>query len=150
MYPCSALLTTKPIYDHCMNTDRWGYMASMAGSPIGARVASKVLEIVQRPATLENIARLEAAFIKHFAELVRAISCRVHARHDIGSDCHHWIMERPPSQRSYGVNFSNAMYWLTAFRKSLPKSSSFFPASRAISTWWSRSQPRWRILLPPI
>jgi acetylornithine aminotransferase len=69
IYPCSALLTTEPIYDKCMNTQRWGYMASMAGSPIGARVAAKVLEIAQRPALLANVAKLQAALIARFTSL---------------------------------------------------------------------------------
>ncbi|MHB8528749.1 MAG: aminotransferase class III-fold pyridoxal phosphate-dependent enzyme [Caulobacteraceae bacterium] len=69
VYPASAVLTTKAIYDACMNTQRWGYMASMAGSPIGARVAAKVLEIAQRPSLLENVSRLEKALTDRFDNL---------------------------------------------------------------------------------
>jgi acetylornithine aminotransferase len=69
VYPASAVLTTRSIYDECMNTQRWGYMASMAGSPVGALVAAKVLEIAQRPSLLANVARLEAAFTARFTDL---------------------------------------------------------------------------------
>ena len=69
VYPCSAVLTTLPVFDKCMNTDRWGYMASMAGSPMGALVAAKVLEIAQRPSLLANVARLETALTARFSEL---------------------------------------------------------------------------------
>jgi putrescine aminotransferase len=69
LYPVSALATTKHIYDECMNTSRWGFMSSMATSPIGAVVARKVLEMSQRPALLENVGRLERELGGHFKAL---------------------------------------------------------------------------------
>jgi putrescine aminotransferase len=69
LYPVSALATTQPIYDECMNTTRWGFMSSMATSPLGAIVARKVLEMSQRPALLENVARLERELAEHFKQL---------------------------------------------------------------------------------
>lgn len=69
LYPVSALVATKRVYDTCMNSAHWGFMSSMAGSPIGALVAAKVVEIAQRPATLANIARLESDLTDAFAEL---------------------------------------------------------------------------------
>jgi putrescine aminotransferase len=71
VYPASAVLTNRAIYDKCMNTDRWGYMASMAGSPVGALVAAKVLEISQRPSLLANVVQLEAALRDRFEDLCR-------------------------------------------------------------------------------
>ncbi|HEV2363490.1 MAG TPA: aminotransferase class III-fold pyridoxal phosphate-dependent enzyme [Caulobacteraceae bacterium] len=69
MYPASALLATESIYDACMNTERWGYMASMAGSPIGALVATKVVEIASRPSLLANVQNLGEALEIRFAEI---------------------------------------------------------------------------------
>jgi acetylornithine aminotransferase len=58
LYPVSALLASKAVYERCMN-EGWGFMSSMAGSPIGLTVAAKVVEIIQRRELLENVARLE-------------------------------------------------------------------------------------------
>jgi acetylornithine/succinyldiaminopimelate/putrescine aminotransferase len=69
LYPVSALLTTKPIYDTCLNAGHWGFMSSFAGSPIAAIVAQKVVEIVQRQELLDNIARLESDLTGAFAVL---------------------------------------------------------------------------------
>jgi acetylornithine aminotransferase len=69
LYPVSALVTTEALYDECMNSKRWGFMSSMAGSPVGAIVARKTLEIAQRPALLENVARLERALAGRFSGL---------------------------------------------------------------------------------
>ena len=69
LYPVSALATTRAIYDECMNSKRWGFMSSMAGSPVGAIVARKVLEMAQHPALLENVARLEDDLTRSFREL---------------------------------------------------------------------------------
>jgi putrescine aminotransferase len=69
IYPASAVLTNEAIYDFCMNSTKWGYMSSMAISPIGALVASKVLEIAQRPSLLDNITRLQSAIADSFATL---------------------------------------------------------------------------------
>jgi len=69
LYPVSALLTRKDIYDSCMNQSAWGYQSSLAGSPIAAIVAAKVLEIVQRRELAENVARLESALKFGFRSL---------------------------------------------------------------------------------
>jgi putrescine aminotransferase len=66
LYPVSALVATKAVYDMCMNSGHWGFMSSMAGSPIGALVASKVVEIAQRPDLLANVAQLESALTQSF------------------------------------------------------------------------------------
>ena len=58
LYPVSALLASIPVYERCMN-EGWGFMSSMAGSPIGLVVAAKVVEITQRRGLLDNVARLE-------------------------------------------------------------------------------------------
>ena len=71
LYPVSALVTTQPIYDRCLNEGHWGFSSSMAGSPIAAQVAQKVVEIVQRPALQANVMRLESALKHEFAQLVR-------------------------------------------------------------------------------
>jgi putrescine aminotransferase len=70
LYPVSALLTTAAIYERCMNDGHWGFMSSMAGSPIGYLVAAKVVEMVQRRELLDNVARLEASLTREFALLV--------------------------------------------------------------------------------
>jgi acetylornithine aminotransferase len=69
LYPVSAVLTTLPIYERCMNDGHWGFMSSMAGSAVGALVAAKVIEIIQRPQLLSNVARLEQALSGQFREL---------------------------------------------------------------------------------
>ena len=69
VYPVSALLTTQSIYETCMNQSAWGYQSSLAGSPIAAVVAAKVLEIVQRREIVENVARLESALTSGFDDL---------------------------------------------------------------------------------
>ena len=69
LYPVSALLTTQPIYDRCMNDGHWGFMSSMAGSPIGLSVAAKVVEIIRRKTLLDNVARLEQALTHEFNAL---------------------------------------------------------------------------------
>jgi putrescine aminotransferase len=66
LYPVSAVLTTAAIYERCMNDGHWGFMSSMAGSPIGSLIASKVIEIIQRKELLDNIARLEQALSREF------------------------------------------------------------------------------------
>src|SRR6201996_1371915 len=69
LYPVSALVATKAVYDKCMNDGHWGFMSSMAGSPIGALVASKVVEMTQRPALLANVAQLESGLTQAFHSL---------------------------------------------------------------------------------
>lgn len=69
LYPVSALLTTEDIYNYCMNSKKWGFMSSMAISPIGAIVAGKVLEIAQRNSLLENVAQLERSMSAAFTNL---------------------------------------------------------------------------------
>jgi putrescine aminotransferase len=69
IYPASAVLTNEAIYDFCMNSTKWGYMSSMAISPIGALVASKVVEIAQRSSLIENVSRLQSAIGDSFAAL---------------------------------------------------------------------------------
>jgi putrescine aminotransferase len=71
LYPVSAVLTTAPIYERCMNDGHWGFMSSMAGSAIGSLVASKVVEIIQRPSLLANVARLEQAMSEQCQALCR-------------------------------------------------------------------------------
>jgi putrescine aminotransferase len=68
LYPVSALLASKAVYERCMN-EGWGFMSSMAGSPIGLTVAAKVVEIIQRPELLENVARLEHLLAERFHAL---------------------------------------------------------------------------------
>ena len=69
VYPVSALLATQDVYDKCMNQSAWGYQSSLAGSPIAAIVATKVLEIVQRRELVENVARLESALMVGFRNI---------------------------------------------------------------------------------
>jgi putrescine aminotransferase len=69
LYPVSALLTTAAIYERCMNDGHWGFMSSMAGSPIGSLVAAKVVEMVQRKELIDNVARLEQGLTLQFAAL---------------------------------------------------------------------------------
>ena len=52
-----------------MNSKKWGFMSSMAISPIGAIVACKVLEIAQRSSLLENVAQLESSMTSAFSHL---------------------------------------------------------------------------------
>jgi acetylornithine aminotransferase len=68
LYPVSALLASKAVYERCMN-EGWGFMSSMAGSPIGLTVAAKVVEIIQRRELLENVARLECLLAERFRAL---------------------------------------------------------------------------------
>jgi len=68
-YPVGALIARQDIYDRCLNENHWGYMASLAGSPIAARLAMKVLEIARRPDLSANVACLEAAFQARFTLL---------------------------------------------------------------------------------
>jgi putrescine aminotransferase len=69
LYPVSALLTTQPIYDRCLNEGHWGFSSSMAGSPVAALVAAKVIEIVQRPEIAANVRHLETQLTREFAAL---------------------------------------------------------------------------------
>jgi putrescine aminotransferase len=69
LYPVSALLTREAIYDRCMNEGHWGFMSSMAGSPVGLSVAAKVIEISRRPALLDQVARLDSVLTRAFAAL---------------------------------------------------------------------------------
>jgi putrescine aminotransferase len=68
LYPVSCLLASNAVYERCMN-EGWGFMSSMAGSPIGLIVASKVIEIIQRPELLEHIVWLERTLTQKFNEL---------------------------------------------------------------------------------
>lgn len=68
LYPVSALLGSKAVYERCMN-EGWGFMSSMAGSPIGLVVATKVLEITQRRGLIDNVAQLERLLTDSFREL---------------------------------------------------------------------------------
>lgn len=69
LYPVSALLTTRPIYDRCLNEGHWGFSSSMACSPIGALIAAKVIDMIQRPALTENVKQLENLLSVEFATL---------------------------------------------------------------------------------
>jgi putrescine aminotransferase len=69
LYPVSALVTTQPIYDRCLNQGHWGFSSSMAGSPVASLIAAKVVEIVQRPDLVANVKRLEALLKQEFSAL---------------------------------------------------------------------------------
>jgi putrescine aminotransferase len=69
LYPVSALVTTQPIYDRCLNEGHWGFSSSMAGSPVASLVAAKVIEMVQRPDLQANVRNLEALLTREFAAL---------------------------------------------------------------------------------
>lgn len=71
LYPVGALLMTPEIHEACINSHDYGWANSLAGNEIAATVALKVLEIVQRPDTIANIAALEARTRQRFAELIR-------------------------------------------------------------------------------
>jgi putrescine aminotransferase len=69
LYPVSALVTTQPIYDRCLNEGHWGFSSSMAGSPVASLVAAKVIEMVQRPDLQAKVRNLEALLTREFAAL---------------------------------------------------------------------------------
>ena len=69
LYPVSALLTTRPIYDRCLNDGHWGFSSSMACSPIAALIAAKVIDMTQRPALTNNVKHLETLLTREFATL---------------------------------------------------------------------------------
>jgi putrescine aminotransferase len=69
LYPVSALLTTRPIYDRCLNEGHWGFSSSMACSPIAALIAAKVIDMIQRPALTKNVKHLETLLMHEFATL---------------------------------------------------------------------------------
>ncbi len=69
LYPVSALLTTQPIYDRCLNEGHWGFSSSMAGSPIASIIATKVIEMIQRPDLQANVKNLELSLEREFAAL---------------------------------------------------------------------------------
>jgi putrescine aminotransferase len=74
LYPVSALLTTQPIYDRCMNDGHWGYSSSMAGSPVASLIAHKVIQIIQRPALAANVKLLESTLEHELTALVNEFS----------------------------------------------------------------------------
>ncbi len=53
LYPISAVLLT-PSVGHWLTEKGWGYVSTFGGSEIGCQVASTVLDICNRPSTLEN------------------------------------------------------------------------------------------------
>lgn len=73
MYPVSALLMTRPIYDRCMNEHRYAYISSLGGNEIACLVARKVLELSS-----------DAAFLRHTEDVSRWLrqmvvsTCRKH------------------------------------------------------------------------
>ena len=69
LYPVSALLTTQPIYDRCLNEGHWGFSSSMACSPVAALIAAKVVDMIQRPALTQNVQHLETRLRHEFATL---------------------------------------------------------------------------------
>lgn len=69
LYPVSALLTTRPIYDRCLNEGHWGFSSSMACSPVAALIAAKVIDMIQRPALTKNVKHLETRLLHEFATL---------------------------------------------------------------------------------
>ena len=69
LYPVSAIVTTQPIYDRCLNEGHWGFSSSMACSPVGSLIAAKVLEMIQRPALVANVKHLETSLTREFALL---------------------------------------------------------------------------------
>lgn len=73
-YPVSAVLTTAAIYDECINSHKYGFASSMGGNELACIVGARVLEICGRPAFLDQVARLSAAFRAAFDAL-----CAAHA-----------------------------------------------------------------------
>jgi putrescine aminotransferase len=69
LYPVSALVTSQPIYDRCLNEGHWGFSSSMACSPVASLIAAKVIEMIQRPALQANVKMLEALLKREFAAL---------------------------------------------------------------------------------
>lgn len=73
LYPASAVLMRRDIYDRCMNEHRFAYISSLGGNEISCLVAAKVLEVSARPETLSHAA--------HVGEILRERLDEVCARH---------------------------------------------------------------------
>ena len=58
LYPTSAVLMRRDIYDRCMNEHRFAYISSLGGNEISCLVGAKVLEISARPETLAHAASI--------------------------------------------------------------------------------------------
>ena len=71
LYPASALLTTRAIYDGSINAHRYGFASSMGGNELSCVVASKVVEICSRPELHAGIEALAARFRERFGKLCR-------------------------------------------------------------------------------
>jgi acetylornithine aminotransferase len=69
LYPVSAVLMSTPLYDACINSHKFAYISSLGGNEIGCLVAQKVLEVVSRAETLENVRKISEHLTSRFAEL---------------------------------------------------------------------------------
>lgn len=69
LYPASALLTTRAIYDACINAHAYGYASSMGGNELSCTVAAKVLEICGQPGFYAGIEALSARFRERLDDL---------------------------------------------------------------------------------
>ena len=69
IYPIAATLIRESAAEW-LHEYGWGHVSTFGGSELGCRVALKVLEITQRPATVANVAHL----IRRYAEGLAAIA----------------------------------------------------------------------------
>jgi len=70
LYPIAAALLSEEA-GAWLSVDGWGYSSTTGGSELGCAVALKVLEIIQRPAVVENI-KLMSTFFKDSLKEVKA------------------------------------------------------------------------------
>jgi len=69
LYPISAVVLSKRV-GRFLETEGWSYVSTFGGAELGCRVASKVLEICARPASLENARRMAVRMREGLDELV--------------------------------------------------------------------------------
>jgi acetylornithine aminotransferase len=69
IYPVSALLTRREIYDRCMNEHRFSYISSLGGNEISCMVAMEVLRQSNAPTLLDNVRTSSARLQRNFEEL---------------------------------------------------------------------------------
>jgi len=70
IYPISAAVLSKEV-GAWLAEDGWGYSSTFGGSELGCVVALKVLEIIQRPAVIDNV-RATSSFLTEGLEKIKS------------------------------------------------------------------------------
>jgi len=109
MYPVSAVMTRREIYETCMNGHKFSYISSLGGNEISCIVGRRVLEISSDPQLLSNVHTLSAHFEKRFGDLCERYSEIIAPGTIIGANATLRILDKESAGRLFQAVFEQGV-----------------------------------------